>query len=124
MSRGINKVGKPKTADENGRSQASQTRHAEAAFPQTQERLTATNSQHKEIRALISVMAPKRAVSYIKSFGLPTDEENCLIECDVRDLSCIQAAQSLSMSPEQIKRARQRAFRKIADACRDEKSLG
>lgn len=60
-------------------------------------------------------MAPKRAIHYIKSFELPVDEQNSLIECDVHNLSCIQAAQALNMSPEQLKRARQRAFRKIAD---------
>lgn len=114
-SRGVNKVGKTEPADENGRSQARKARFAQTARPSAQEGLTATNSRHKEIRALISVMAPKRAVSYIKSFELPADEESSLIECDVHNLSCIQTAQALNMSAEQVKRARQRAFRKIAD---------
>lgn len=73
------------------------------------------DSQHKAIRALLSSMAPKRAISYIQAFELPEDETNCLIECDVRGLSCIHTADKLHMSIEQVKRARKRAFSKIAD---------
>lgn len=73
------------------------------------------NSRHKTIRAMISVMCPERAIDYIKAFDLPDDEEKCLIEREVRRRSCIQIAQKFNMSEEQVKRARQRAFVKMAD---------
>lgn len=73
------------------------------------------NSQHRAIRALLSSMSPRRAVDYIQSFQLRPDEEAVLIECDVRGLSYIQAADKLNLSPDTIKRRRQSAYRKIAD---------
>lgn len=73
------------------------------------------NSQHRAIRALLSSMSPRRAVSYIQSFQLRQDEEAVLIECDVRGLSYVQAADKLHLTPEVIKRRRQRAYSKIAD---------
>lgn len=73
------------------------------------------NGQHRAIRALLSTMAPRRAVEYIQSFQLRPEEEAALIECDVRGLSHIQAADKLHLSPEVIKRRRQRAYSKIAD---------
>lgn len=78
------------------------------------------NIQHKAIRALISTMAPKRAISYITSFELPQDEEICLIECDVRKKSYIQVSMDLHVSPECVKKRRQKAFAKIADAIHHE----
>lgn len=73
------------------------------------------NSQHRAIRALLSSMSPRRAVDYIQSFQLRPDEESVLIECDVRGLSYVQAADKLHLTPEVIKRRRQRAYSKIAD---------
>lgn len=73
------------------------------------------NSQHRAIRALLSSMSPRRAVDYIQSFQLRPDEEAALIECDVRGLSYIQAADKLNLSPDTIKRRRQSAYSKIAD---------
>lgn len=73
------------------------------------------NPQHKKIRTMLSVMSPNRAAAYIKSFNLPADEENCLVECEVRGLSYVQAADRLNMSPECIKRSRRKAFAHIAD---------
>lgn len=72
------------------------------------------NERHRAIRALLTTMSPKRAIEYIKSFELPQDEETALIECDVRRKSCIQAAETLHISPDTVKRYRQRAYRKIA----------
>ena len=43
-------------------------------------------------------MAPRRAISYIRSFDLPPDEAASLIECDVRGRSCVQAAELLHLS--------------------------
>ena len=73
------------------------------------------NRQHKQIRALISSMAPLRAISYIQAFQLPEEEEVCLIEMDVRKRSYIQIANALNMSPETVKKRRRSAFSKIAD---------
>lgn len=61
-------------------------------------------------------MAPRRAVDYIQSFQLPEDEELFVVECDVRGLSYIQAANKHHTTPEVIKRHRQKAYAKIADA--------
>lgn len=74
------------------------------------------NTQHRAIRSLLQTMAPRRATDYIQSFQLPEDEELFLIECDVRGLSYIQAADKHHTTPEVIKRRRQRAYAKIADA--------
>lgn len=73
------------------------------------------DGQHKAIRALLSTMAPKRAISYIQSFELPDEEERYLIECDVRDKSYAQVAAEFHTTPEVIKRRRKRAYGKIAD---------
>ncbi len=73
------------------------------------------NSQHRAIRALLTSMSPKRAIDYIQSFQLPPEEELFLIECDVRGLSYTQAAGEHHVTPEVIKRRRQRAYAKIAD---------
>lgn len=73
------------------------------------------NSQHRTIRALLSSMSPRRAVEHIKSFQLREEEEAVLIECDVRGLSYIQAAEKLHLSPEVIKSRKRRAYSKIVD---------
>lgn len=73
------------------------------------------DSQHRAIRAHISSMAPRRAEAYIRSFELPEEETESLIQCDVRGLSYIQAAERLHISPEALKKRRRRAFAKIAD---------
>lgn len=74
------------------------------------------NSQHRAIRALLQSMAPKRAIAYIRAFELPEEEARYLIECDVRRKSYVKAAEDNHTTPEVIKRRRQRAYRKIADA--------
>lgn len=73
------------------------------------------NSRHKTIRALLSSMAPRRAIDYIQSFQLRPDEETVLIECDVRGLSQIQVADKLHMSPDVVKLRRRTAYSKIVD---------
>ena len=72
------------------------------------------DSQHKQIRAQLSSMAPKRAVAYILSFELPQDEAACIIECDVRQKSCVQVAMERSLSVDAVKKYRRRAYRKMA----------
>ena len=73
------------------------------------------NQQHREIRAMLGEMAPKRAIAYIREQELPEDEERCLIECDVRQKSHIEVGELLRVSPEVVKRRRRSAFAKIAD---------
>lgn len=70
--------------------------------------------QHRAIRALLTTTSPKRAVEYIKAFELPSDEETALIECDVRRKSCVQVAGILHVTPDTVKRYKQRAYRKIS----------
>lgn len=72
------------------------------------------NERHRAIRALLTTMAPPRAVAYIKAFELPEDEETVIIECDVRKKSCVQVGEILHVSPDTIKRYRRRAYIKIA----------
>ena len=60
-------------------------------------------------------MAPRRAVAYIRSFELPPDEMACLVECDVRGRSCVQAAELLHLSVDGLAKLRRRAYHKIAD---------
>ena len=73
------------------------------------------DAQHKLIRAQLSTMAPKRAIDYIQSFDLPGDEAVCLIECDVRGKSLVQAAAKLNLSVDGLSKLRRRAYGKIAD---------
>lgn len=79
------------------------------------------DSTHRAIRTKLATMAPKRAVAYIQSFELPEEEAACLIECDVRRRSYVQAGERLHLSPESIKKRRRRAFAKIADALNDQR---
>ena len=73
------------------------------------------DTQHRELRAQPSAKAPRRAISYIRSFDLPPDEAASLIECDVRGRSCVQAAELLHLSVDGLAKLRRRAYRKIAD---------
>ena len=73
------------------------------------------DTQHREIRAQLSAMAPRMAISYIRSSDLPPDEAASLIECDVRWRSCVQAAELLHLSVDGLAKLRHRAYRKIAD---------
>lgn len=72
-------------------------------------------ARHREIRAEIGKMSPRRARAYILGFELPPYEAICLIECDVKGKSCVQVAEQLHVSPEFVKKTRRRAFAKIAD---------
>lgn len=73
------------------------------------------NSQHRAIRALLNSMSPRRAIDYVQSFQLRPEEEAVLLECDVRGLSYVQAADKLHLSLEVIKERKRRAYSKIAD---------
>lgn len=73
------------------------------------------NAQNRAIRALLTTMAPNRAISFVKAFNLPEDEENMILDRDVRGLSYTQIARERNVSPEFIKNARRRAFSKMND---------
>lgn len=73
------------------------------------------NNQHKEIRALLSSMAPRRAEEAVKRVGLPKDEETAILSVDVRGMSCVQAARELCLSVDGFSKLRRRAYQKIAD---------
>lgn len=73
------------------------------------------DNKHRAIRALLQSMSPRRAEETVRAFHLPEDEERFLLELDVRGLSYAQAADKFHVSPEAIKRRRQRAYSKIAD---------
>ena len=82
------------------------------------------NPQHRRIRIMLNSMAPKRAVDYIKSFGLRPDEESVLIECDVNGLSYVQVSEKLHLSPDAIKERKRRAYSKIADEINNKREQG
>lgn len=65
------------------------------------------------VRARLRGMAPAVSIPYIRSFQLPEDEERVLIECDAHGKSVEQVAQAMRLSPETVKRRRQRAFQKM-----------
>lgn len=70
---------------------------------------------HRAIRALLAEMSPNRATAYIQAFGLPPDEETCIILHDIRKKSCIQIADALHISVPTVKRYRQSGYKKIAN---------
>lgn len=74
------------------------------------------DSQNRAIRAVLSEMSTDRAIATIRAFRLPEKEEICIIEKEVFDLSYTQICRKYGFSPEVVKKARRRAFEKIADA--------
>ena len=67
---------------------------------------------NREIRALLSSMAPARAAQAVRLVGLPPDEEAAV---DVHGQSCLQAAALLHVSVDGLAKIRRRAYAKIAD---------
>ena len=72
------------------------------------------NTRHREIRALLSSMSPKRAEQAVRLVGLPPDEETAVLAVDVHGQSCLQAA-LLHVSVDGLAKIRWRAYAKIAD---------
>ena len=70
--------------------------------------------QNREIRALLSSMAPARAAQAVRLVGLPPDEETAVLAVDVHGQSCLQAA-LLHVSVDGLAKIRRRAYAKIAD---------
>ena len=73
------------------------------------------NTRHKEIRALLSSMSPKREEQAVRLVGLPPDEETAVLGVDVHGQSCLQAAALLHVSVDGLAKIRWRAYAKIAD---------
>ena len=73
------------------------------------------NTRHREIRALLSSMSPKRAEQAVRLVGLPPDEETAVLAVDVHGQSCLQAAALLNVSVDGLAKIRRRAYAKIAD---------
>lgn len=80
------------------------------------------NSQHKAIRALLTTMSPNRAISYIKSFNLRSDEENILIDTDVYGKSVVETAMDYNVCVDTIKKKRKSAYLKITDEINHKKA--
>ena len=74
--------------------------------------------QHREIRALLSGMAPRRATEAVRAAGLPPDEETCIVEVDVLGRSCLQTAVRLNLSVDGLYKLRRRAYAHLADDIR------
>lgn len=81
------------------------------------------NSQHRAIRALLRSMSSRRAVDYIKSFGLTEEEEKLLIECDVKRRTYANQY-GCGYTERVIKDRKKSAYSKIADAIAYEKEKG
>ena len=73
------------------------------------------NTRHREIRALLSSMSPKRAEQAVRLVGLPADEEAAVLAVDVHGQSCLQTAERLHVSVDTVKRLRRSAYRKLQD---------
>lgn len=70
---------------------------------------------HRDIRALLSSMAPRRAEEAVRRVGLPADEEAAVLAVDVHGQSCLQAAALLHVSVDGLAKIRRRAYAKLAD---------
>ena len=70
---------------------------------------------NREIRALLSSMAPARAAQAVRLVGLPPDEETAVLAVDVHGQSCLQVADRLHVSVDTVKRLRRSAYRKLQD---------
>lgn len=76
------------------------------------------DAQHREIRALLSGMAPRRATEAVRAAGLPPDEEICIVDVDVLGRSCLQTAARLNLSVDGLYKLRRRAYAHLADDIR------
>ena len=70
---------------------------------------------NREIRALLSSMAPAREAQAVRLVGLPPDEEAAVLAVDVHGQSCLQTAERLHVSVDTVKRLRRSAHRKLQD---------
>ena len=75
------------------------------------------DAQHREIRALLSGMAPRRATEAVRAAGLPPDEETCVVEVDILGRS-LQTAARLNLSVDGLYKLRRRAYAHLTDDIR------
>ncbi|MFR8529951.1 MAG: hypothetical protein ACLVDB_01795 [Anaeromassilibacillus sp.] len=73
------------------------------------------NSQYRTIRALLSSMAPNKAIEAVRRVNLPEREEQCVIDIDICKKSCVQTAEHLHVSVDGLAKIRRKAYAKIAD---------
>ena len=73
------------------------------------------NTRHREIRALLSSMSPKRAEQAVRLVGLPPDEETAVLAVDVHGQICLLTAERLHVIVDTVKRLRRSAYRKLQD---------
>lgn len=73
------------------------------------------DAQHRQIRALLSSMCPRRAEEAVRLAGLPPDEETAVLAVDVHGQSCLQTAALLHVSVDGLAKIRRRAYAKLAD---------
>lgn len=73
------------------------------------------DAQHRQIRALLSSMCPRRAEEAVRLVGLPPDEETAVLAVDVHGQSCLQVAELLHVSVDGLAKIRRRAYAKLAD---------
>lgn len=76
------------------------------------------DAQHRQIRALLSSMCPRRAEEAVRLAGLPPDEETAVLAVDVHGQSCLQVAALLHVSVDGLAKIRRRAYAKLADEIR------
>lgn len=76
------------------------------------------DAQHRQIRALLSSMCPRRAEEAVRMAGLPPDEETAVLAVDVHGQSCLQTASLLHVSVDGLAKIRRRAYAKLADEIR------
>jgi DNA-directed RNA polymerase specialized sigma24 family protein len=70
------------------------------------------------VRFVLSTTDPKRAIEMVKSFSLPSDEEVCIIDREIKKKSIQQIAMEQNISPETVKRRRRSGLYKIVDSLR------
>ena len=76
------------------------------------------DAQHREIRALLSGMAPRRATEAVRAAGLPPDEETCIVEVDVLGRSCLPTAARLNLSVAGLYKLRRGGYARLAGGSR------
>ena len=70
------------------------------------------------VRHVLSHADPITAVKIVKTFDLPSEEEECIIMHDIKGKSVQQLAFDLCTSTETIKRRRRSGYLKMVDALR------
>lgn len=67
----------------------------------------------KALREAIKELTPGKSVPVIRSFCLTAEEEKYIIEADVERKSVVQIAMENNVSPEVVKRRREKAYARM-----------